>query len=201
MVKHVDRDTPEDACNDAVQKAIRFAARHGANEGELEWIVQRTGVPRDYLDRTVADTSTVMDSFLSWIYQRLMSVLDHAAAGGTDPLHSLERIFESHVRFVVGNPGVVRLLRHILGNPRSGLRKHVRKIMRVYEHEIAVIVQDAKARGMVRDEISAQAAATMFVGMVQAHLLRMQILENPEMVRDEARTVLELYLNGIRAAA
>ncbi|MCB1861102.1 MAG: hypothetical protein KDI47_05145 [Gammaproteobacteria bacterium] len=199
----IDQDdkTMQAQCADAVQEAVGFAARHGANEDELEWMAQRTGVPRAYLHRTVTDAHTVMDGLLSGVYKRLMLVLDHAAARSQDPLLVLERVYESHVSFLVRNPSVEKLLRHILGNPHSRVHQQVQKIMRVYEHEIAVIVQEAKSKGVIRNNVNVKAAATMFVGMVQAHLIRIQILGNGQTVRNEAREMLQLYMSGIRTAA
>ena len=94
----------------------------GASEDDLERIVRRAGVPREYLRHAVADTGITMDGLLAWTFRRLMSVLDHAAGCGENPLQVLERLFESHVLFMVRNPGIVKLLRPILVNPHSRVR-------------------------------------------------------------------------------
>ncbi|HSH28736.1 MAG TPA: hypothetical protein VK971_02420 [Thiohalobacter sp.] len=140
-----------------------------------------------------------MDGLLFNIYERLMTLLDHAACRDDDPLHALDRIFDSHLGFVIGNPAAAKLLRHVLGRPHPRMRVQIEKIMRLYEREVVVLVQEAKIKGLVVDEVDSEAVATVFVSLIQAQALRLQILADAEAVRNEAHRAWRVFANSIRA--
>ncbi len=139
----------------------------------------------------------VSDEHVSEIYRRLMDVLDHASASGNGPLEALKNIYWSHVDFLIRNSDACAVLNHVLVTRDRVLRDRVQRIIRIYEHEISIVLQHARTRQLIRSTVDSKAAAIIFVGLIQALIVRAQIISDSEILHHEAQGMLQFYMEGI----
>jgi hypothetical protein len=85
-----------------------------------------------------------------------------------------------------------------LHNRSSALRRLVTEIMLGYEAKISGLLEEAKARGLVRRDLDAHAAATLYIGMIQGLVLQASILREQRTLAAEAARTFPIYLQAIR---
>ncbi len=184
-------------CEQVAGDILRSIARHGASRCEIDWLARRMGMNARHVRSAVEEAHAFTNEQLSEIYRRLMDVLDHASASGNDPLEALKNIYWSHVDFLIRNSDACAVLNHILVTRDRVLRDRVQRIIRIYEHEISIVLQHARTRHMIRSTVDSKAAAILFVGLIQALVVRAQIISDAEILRHEAQGMLRFYMNGI----
>lgn len=97
--------------------------------------------------RHFATKDDIWFAVIVWVRERLMKVLDKAAADATDPLNTIERMFFAHITFISKHPAIPRLLFSELLHKKNGkLRQLIEGIISGYEAKIAGLLDAAKAR-------------------------------------------------------
>ena len=136
---------------------------------------------------------------MQWVRDRMMEVLGRAAAQGHDPLDALQRMFFAHIEFIAGHPAIPRVLTssHLHGR-NAVLRQLVTEIMLGYEAKIAGLLSDAQTQGLARADLDTQAAATLYIGMIQGLVLQSSILRGQRVLEKEAARTFPVYLQAIR---
>ena len=157
------------------------------------------GVTQGAVFRHFASKDAIWLAVMHWVRDRLLSVLGRAAAQGHDPLDALQRMFYAHVDFIAAHPAIPRvLMSEHLHNRSSALRRLVTEIMLGYEAKISGLLEEAKARGLVRRDLDAHAAATLYIGMIQGLVLQASILREQRTLAAEAARTFPIYLQAIR---
>ncbi len=137
---------------------------------------------------------------LSWAHRALLRLLRRATQHEENPLMALESAFYFHVSFMAKHPSVPRMILAWYSQTRDArVRSRIQGAIGHYESLLAQLVGKAKRQGLVKSTIDAQTAASVFVGMIQGLVLRMDAdLSRPEMLLREAATAFPAYLDGIR---
>lgn len=137
---------------------------------------------------------------LSWARRALLHLLRRATQQEEDPLMALENAFYFHVSFMAKHPAVPRMI--LAWHSQTGdarVRSRIQRAIGHYESRLARLIGRAKRQGLVKPTIDAQTAASVFVGMIQGLILRMNAdLIRPEMLLREAETAFPVFLDGIR---
>jgi len=184
-------------CEQVAGDILKSVARHGANRCELGWLARRMGMSSRHVHSAMDEVHAFIDGQLNEIYRRLMDVLDHASASRNDPLEALKNVYWSHVDFLIMDSDVRTVLNHILVARDRVIMDRVQRIVRIYEHEISIVLQHARARHMIRSTVDSKAAAVLFVGLIQALIVRAQIISDREILHREAQDMLHFYMDGI----
>jgi AcrR family transcriptional regulator len=138
---------------------------------------------------------------MKWVRERLLAKLDEAARVETSAVLSLKAVFRAHVAFVITNPGVPRVIFHELQQPSDSLvKQEVRALLQTYRQ----LLLDQFTVGLKTGELPAgldqEAAATLFVGIVQGLVMQSMLTGKPAAMKLQAEGVFGIYLRGIRTA-
>ncbi|MFO7541829.1 MAG: TetR/AcrR family transcriptional regulator [Thiobacillus sp.] len=182
-----------------IRVTLELAARQGVDDVTTQDMAQAMGVTQGAVFRHFPSKDAIWLAVMQWVRDRLMGVLGRAAAQGRDPLDALQRMFFAHIDFIVGHPAIPRVLtsEHLHGRSTL-LRQLVTEIMLGYEAKIAGLLTDAQAQGLARADLDTQAAATLYVGMIQGLVLQSSILRGQRVLRSEAARTFPIYLQAIR---
>lgn len=135
---------------------------------------------------------------MQWVRQSLLAALDEAAAAAPTPLQALGAVFHAHVEFVISHPGVPRFIFHELQQPaESAAKREVRAVMQGYRKLLLALLGNAVKQREVQADLDQDAAATLFVGIVQGLVMQSMINGKPASMRLQADRVFELYLRAI----
>ncbi len=138
---------------------------------------------------------------MAWVRERLLAALEAAAQAEPSPLGALAAVFRAHVAFVVAHPGVPRLIFHELQRPAdSPVKQEVRALLQRYRRLLLGLFDAAVQQGQAPATLDKDAAATLFVGIVQGLVMQSMLNGKPVATKAEAERVFALYLRGIGEA-
>lgn len=139
---------------------------------------------------------------MKWVRERLLAKLDEAAQTQTSAVLALEAVFRAHVAFVVAHPGAPRIIFHELQQPTdSPLKQEVRALLQAYRQLLLTRLKGGMKSGELPAGLDPEAAATLFVGIVQGLVMQSMMTGKPAAMKAQAESVFAIYLRGIRAAA
>ena len=135
---------------------------------------------------------------MKWVREQLLASLTQAAESQPSPMDALGAVFRAHVDFVVRHPGVPRFIFHELQQPAdSEAKQEVRGVLQAYRKLLLGILEQAERQHLVAPELDREAAATLFVGIVQGLVMQAMLSGKPALMRAQAERVFALYLRGI----
>lgn len=184
-----------------VRAAMDLMRQAGWEHASLGRVADHTGLKEEEIARVFPDERALWSAILSRVHERLMLLLEHVAASGTDPLDALRRVFESHASYIAKNPVVPQLLLSVSQSGDPALRRQVREIMEGYEANIAVLVGLGKNQGLVKEAIDPRTAALLFLSMIHEFVFRAVVVGDGESIREEAQSMFALYLTAVRSGS
>lgn len=182
-----------------IRVTLELAAKQGVDDVTTQDMAQAMGVTQGAVFRHFPSKDAIWLAVMQWVRDRMMEVLGRAAAQGHDPLDALQRMFFAHIEFIAGHPAIPRVLTssHLHGR-NAVLRQLVTEIMLGYEAKIAGLLSDAQTQGLARADLDTQAAATLYIGMIQGLVLQSSILRGQRVLEKEAARTFPVYLQAIR---
>jgi AcrR family transcriptional regulator len=128
----------------------------------------------------------------------LLSSLDEAAGAETDALAALGAVFRAHVAYVVAHPGVPRFIFHELQQPEdSAAKREVRALLRAYRKLLLRLFAAGIESGRLPAQLDQEAAATLFVGIVQGLVMQSMLTDRPAAMKTQGERVFAIYLRGL----
>lgn len=161
-------------------------------------IAAAVGVTQGALFKHFPTKDAIWLAAMGWVGEQLLRRLQDAAASADSPITALEAVFKAHIEFVVAHPGVPRLVFHELQRPDdSPLKREVRKLLAAYRKLLIGLLDAAIARGEVSAQLEREAAATMFVGIVQGLVIQSMAAVKPASMKARSGPVFALYRRGL----
>jgi len=184
--------------SEIIRVAVDLAAEKGVDGVTTQDMADAMQVTQGTIFKHFATKDDIWVGAMQWIRDRLMSVLEKAAAQATDPLDAIERMFFAHIGFIARHPAIPRVLfSDLLHRKNSKLRELVQAIISGYENKIANFLDAAKQQGMVSPELDSKSAAVLYIGMIQGLVMQVSIFGGKRTLLDEAKKTFPIYLHGI----
>ena len=164
-------------------------------------IAAAVGISQGAVFKHFATKDALWQAAMAWVHTSLLARLEAAEGRATGPLDAMRAMFMAHVDFVTAHPGVPRVLFHELQNSRaSPVKQQVQALMGTYQQRLRRLLAAAadQAPGLAPG-LDLEAAAALFVGMVQG--LVMQAMASGQLARmsTQAGPMFTLYLRAIGA--
>ncbi len=185
----------EDRQDEIVKAAFDLAAKQGMDNVTTQGIADAIGLTQGAIFRHFPTKDTIWLAVVHWVRARLLSVIDRAASQASDPLDAVERIFFAHIAFAENNPALPRLL--LATNPQ--LKRLTQELLDGYEAKLSGLLADAKVLGLVRADLEEDAAASLFIGLIQGLVTRVLVLGPRKSLGGEAKRLFPIFLAGIEA--
>ena len=185
-----------------VEAVVALAGNQNPSAITTAAIAEHMSVTQGALFRHFPTKDAIWQAVMEWVADRLLDRVDQASAGARSPLDALQKIFMSHVEFVIEHPGVPRMM---FGELQRGeatpAKKVVQTLLRRYTGRLTRKLDEAKAAGEVAADIDTQAAAILFIGTIQGLVMQSLVSGKIEGARQHAAGALGIYLRGVRAHA
>lgn len=164
-------------------------------------IAAAIGVTQGAVFRHFATKEAIWLAAMRWVHERLLAALDDAAGAQASPLQALQAVFRAHVGFVAAHPGVPRVIFHELQQAAdSPAKQEVRALLQAYRQRLLRLFEAGVASGELPQTLDRQAAATLFVGIVQGLVMQSMLTGRTATPKAQADGVFAIYLRGIREA-
>ena len=165
-------------------------------------IAAAVGVTQGAVFKHFPTKEAIWIAAMAWVRERLMAALTQAAQDPSTPLAGLEAVFDAHIAFVASHPGVPRLIFHELQQATdSAVKQELRTLLQAYRKLLTGLLGAAAERGEVPADLDREAAATLFVGIVQGLVMQTMVSGKPVTLKAQAERVFAIYLRGIREAS
>lgn len=193
------RLSSEDRQSEIIRVAVELAADKGVDSVTTQDMAEAMNLTQGAIFRHFATKDDIWIAVMQWIRDKLMKVLDKAAADASDPLHAIECMFFAHITFISKHPAIPRLLfSELLHKKSSKLRQLIQGIISGYESKIAGLLEAAKAQGLVDDGLDSQSAAVLYIGMIQGLVMQTSIFGGQRSLQQEAKKTFPIFLHGVK---
>lgn len=180
------------------EAVVRLAAEQNPSDITTAAIAQRMGLTPSALFRHFPTRDAILHSAMAWLTQRLFARVDRAAQGAPSPLAALEAVFEAHIDFVSEYPGAPRMLLDELQRSGEALpRRMAQTLLYPYDERLRKLLEAGKAQGQLDAGLDSNAAAVLFIGIVEGLVLRSLLAGDVACIRRDAPRVFAIYRYGI----
>jgi len=181
-----------------IRVAMDLLRQEGPESVNARRIAKHLDVHPQHVDELFPDDGALWSAILNRVHDSLMRLLEHVAAGATDPLAALEDTFDSHVSYISKNPVIAQLLTHLSQSRGPQLRRQVRRIVQGYESNLAILISLAQKQDLVRPDVEASAAARLFITMIHGLVFRTFMTGESDSMVDDPSQIFSIYVAGIQ---
>lgn len=189
----------EERQEEIVRVAVELAADKGVASVTTQDMADAMQVTQGAIFRHFASKDDIWYAVIVWVRERLLGVLEQAAAGGQDPLDTVQRMFTAHIGFIAQHPAIPRLLFSELLHKKGGrFQELIVGLIAGYEARIAALLEQARVQGLARADLDCPHAAVLYIGMVQGLVLRANVLGSEQALRATAQATFDVFAAGLR---
>lgn len=165
-------------------------------------IASAVGVTQGAVFKHFATKEAIWLACLRWVRATLIGALQDAADAASEaPFEALGAVFRAHVAFIVAHPGVPRVIFHELqGAADSAVKQEVQGLLKDYRRLLQRLLQAEAARGTLAADADLDAAATLFVGIVQGLVMQAMAAGGVSAMKARAAPLFAIFERGLRVA-
>ncbi|MCB1905804.1 MAG: TetR/AcrR family transcriptional regulator [Rhodocyclaceae bacterium] len=198
----IQRQPTETRKNEIVIAVLELAAHRSPAQIRTGDISAALGLSHGAIFKHFPNKAEIWLATIEWVDLTLIGALQAAASQHADPLAQLRAVFMAHVDFVVQHPGVPRLIFDELQRPaESALKWRVAQMLARYRGLLMGLFEAAAARAQTAPGLNREAAATLFIGMVQGLVMQGMLAGTSGRLGEAAALVFPIYLAGITSEA
>ncbi|MCB1558688.1 MAG: TetR/AcrR family transcriptional regulator [Alphaproteobacteria bacterium] len=188
--------------NITIETVIELAGQQNPSEITTAAIAKHMGVTQGALFRHYATKDDLWQAVMEWVSIRLLDRLDEAARGASSPIESMKAMFLSHIEFVADHPGVPRMMFGELQHSESTPAKRMAQtLIKNYRERLCAVIEEGKKCGEVSPSLDAEAAAVLFIGMVQGLVMQSLISGDMGSMRVAGPSLFAIYQRGVAVKA
>lgn len=185
---------------EAVEAVIELAASANPEDITTSAIAARMKLTQGALFRHFPTKDAIWQGVMEWVSDRLLARIDRLAGAEAEPLVALEAMFIGHVDFIAEHPGVPRMMAGQLQNAgETPAKRMARTLVENYGNRLRRILAAARADGVLHQNLDIDAAAVLFLGMIQGLVMQHLIHGDSARMRADASRVWTIYRAGLLA--
>ena len=201
MVPQVKRRPTEGRKTLAVEAMVELAAEQNPNGITTAAIAKRMGLTQGSLFRHFPNKEAIWHAAMAWVAEHLLARIDLACRGVESPLAGLQAMFTSHVEFVVQHPGVPRMMfGELQRSEATPAKRMAQMLIEQYAQRLQTRIEQGKKLGELSASLDSEAAAMLFIGMIQGLVMQSLMKGDVKRLRRDAPRVFAVYRRGIEKA-
>lgn len=181
-----------------VAAVLALAADCDPGEISTTAIARHMGVTQGALFKHFSTKDEVLEAVIAWVADELLSRIDAAAREAPTTVLALQAMFMAHANFLAEHPGVPRVMLCELQRAGSTAPKRATAaLLAQYAQRLRFLLNRGRDQGDFDSALDVDAAATLFVGMLQGLVLQSLIAGDIRRIASEAPRVFVIYLRGV----
>lgn len=182
-----------------IQSALELAAERGVKKVTTQAIADRVGIAQPTVFRHFRTRDDIFADAITWLAERLFSVLGAAQDSRLPPDQRLRVLIETQLDFVSRHRGLPRMLfsdRLHLESPT--LKKTVQKVMGRYTAQVAGLISAGIESGSFDPSLDADESARFVAATIQGLIMRWSIFDFSFRLLDEADSLWRFIDSALR---
>lgn len=181
--------------------ALRLADRLGPDRLTTQAIADAVGMTQPGIFRHFPTKNDLWDAVAIRIGAMMEARWAAAREGAVTPNDAIGAVIGAQLRLIQSTPAIPAILfSRELHTKNKGLRQSFLKLLGRFHQLIATLVTDGMKAGVYRNDLEADDAAFLIIGLVQGLAVRWSISGRTFDLPTEGGRLLELQLNGFAAA-
>lgn len=181
-----------------VEAVINLAGSQNPSEITTAAIAKHMNVTQGALFRHFPSKEAIWEAVMEWVAERLLARIDDSARGIESPLAAMEAMFMSHVEFAAEHPGMPRMVFSELQRAeQTAAKRMVQALLQRYGKRLLGLIEKGKTSGELSAALDAEAAATLFIGMIQGLVMQALVADDIGRMLNDAPRVFAIYRRGI----
>ncbi len=181
-----------------VEAVVELAGEQNPSGITTAAIADRMGLTQGAIFRHFPNKEAILQAAMEWAAERLMSKIEKAIQAETSPICALEKMFMAHVNFVMAHPGIPRMLFGELQNSKESAPKSMAQtLIQRYRKKVKQLIEEGKLSKEIDNNLDANAASTLFIGMIQGLVVQSLIAGDASSIKSDAPKVFAIYKQGI----
>lgn len=177
-----------------VQAALRIVAEKGVNALTTATIAHEVGVSEANLYRHFTNKDEIISEMIESIGVGLRSNMESVIRLKASPLKRLERLFTLHLTYMEKNEGIPRLVfSEGIHAGREGLKERLLGLINEYASVLKALIKKGQSEGVIRKDIDREAAALMFIGLIQVLAMKWSLSSFAFSLMDEGKKAWRGY--------
>lgn len=184
-----------------IQAAMNLINTTGMKGLSIANVAKRVGIVPSAIYRHFENKDQMIDAVLNLIFGRLMDNVSKACRATFDPFERLKLILKRHVRLILENHAVPRIIfsEEIYGGNIDQKAKLNRKIVR-YLDEISGIIQQGQHENHIRKDVDPATISVMFLGIIQPAAILWHISDEAFDVAKHAEKAWKIFKESLETA-
>jgi AcrR family transcriptional regulator len=152
-----------------VQAALEVVGQRGVRKLSVAAVARRVGLVPSALYRHFGSKDELLDAIPELVRGKLLANVEAVRGETDDAVERLLRLLMRHAKMIGANLGIPRMVfSEEFFAQRSGRKAKMYATLKAYLDEVARMVREGQKQGTILRELDANAAAVMFLGMVQS---------------------------------
>jgi len=178
--------------------ALDLVSEKGPKALNLAAIARRVGVVPSAIYRHFKNKDEIVDAVLELIRGNLLGNVRIVCGETQDPVERLHRLLVRHVKLIVENRAIPRIVfsEDVYGG-RPERKARVYEMIAVYLKEVEEIVREGQRKSRIRPGIEPSTAALMFLGMIQPAAILWHVSDGVFDVARHAEAAWKVFVSAI----
>ena len=194
----MERKPSEKRRAEIVEAALGLLMEEGMQSLTIKNISSRNNISEAAIYRHFPDKHAILMSLVDAFQENLMFAINNPLKNHQNPLKRLQEIMKSHMIFTEKAKGVFfSVTGEAVHCNDDELRKKILDVIEIYKTEIKKILQEAKAKGLIRKDIHLDAASLSFFGLIQTAIIQYALTNYTVPPISKFNNIWKLFLYGI----
>ncbi|GHO84032.1 TetR/AcrR family transcriptional regulator [Dictyobacter formicarum] len=201
MPKIVDEQMREATRQHIIHEAAKEFARLGFDQANINLIAEKAGIGKGTIYLYFENKRELFLAMLRFIAQSQLAVIRGALAQHGDLQTRLEQLFLAFVRLAEEESDSFNVYMSALYGVNRAFRTEATKLLRDYVAVIALVLEEARARGEIQvDDVDT--AALMVLSLTESFILSARVLgQSQQNLMAQATRTAQFILQGLGAAS
>ena len=191
------RKSAEERRDEIIAVTLQLASEVGPEGITTEAIAKRVGVTQAAIFRHFPRKHDIWAAVVAWLRERVTVRWAEALRQTDDPAGRLRAVVAAQFLFITTIPALPAVLLSRELHAQAGLRAGLLGVMGEFRKTLAGILREGQGVGMVRADISPEAAANLLIALVQGTALRWSLSDGAFDLVAEGEALLGLALEGL----
>lgn len=179
--------------------ALEVICAEGLSRLSIASISSKLKVVPSTVYKHYSGKADVLDAVLDLLQHNIAANVKDICSQTSDPIERLELLLKKHMKMIIGNKAFPQIVfSQCSQRDDVDITPKIRETMNYFIGEISKMIKDGQSKGLVRGEISSEAAAYLFVGMILPAAMLFRLSPDKFDPAHHIEKVWPLYCDSIR---